>query len=597
MERRELKTKSFRKVLTTSATCIVLATSFAGGTLRVWADKYYGWNDIDSRSESPFFLYVTPVTESQRKRDIIVYCFNRNLDWPTNWESYVPKPSDLPIYNKLTGTAELFKSKATKPREVADIEKSLVSVLSKGYPSHNLSQFNINEESARKVTQLAIWYFSDSLTDPQSVLHTKLNTDEEKAFQYLIKEDHVVSNKTLDLYIHEAGYTKYQNLLGSTLIPKTPEKPSSESVTQSNLILLEQENHSGTISGGSGNTETEENTPHLMGIGGGLAGESGENTPKPGETGGHSPIVEENYGSTEEFHGNSEIISETEDTNPGIILGGSGNVETHEDTRNPHLMGLGGGLAGESGETTPKPGQTGGHGPIIETTEDTQKGMSGQSGGTIESENTKKPEVMIGGQGQTIETTEDTQKGMSGQSGGTIESENTKKPEVMIGGQGQTIETTEDTQKGMSGQSGGTIESEDTKKPEVMIGGQGQIIDFSENTQSGMSGQSGDTTVIEDTKKSEIIIGGQGQIIDFSEDTQPGMSGQSGGTTIVEDTKKPTPKPKPAPAPIVNDEKPNKGTQLPQTNDMKQLTLSIIGAMSMLLVLCLSLFKRPSKKD
>ncbi|HEK9146238.1 TPA: fibronectin binding protein, partial [Streptococcus equi subsp. equi] len=150
---------------------------------------------------------------------------------------------------------------------------------------------------------------------------------------------------------------------------------------------------------------------------------------------------------------------------------------------------------------------------------------------------------------------------------------------------------------GMSGQSGGTIESEDTKKPEVMIGGQGQIIDFSENTQSGMSGQSGDTTVIEDTKKSEIIIGGQGQIIDFSEDTQPGMSGQSGGTTIVEDTKKPTPKPKPAPAPIVNDEKPNKGTQLPQTNDMKQLTLSIIGAMSMLLVLCLSLFKRPSKKD
>ncbi|HEL0028846.1 TPA: fibronectin binding protein, partial [Streptococcus equi subsp. zooepidemicus] len=163
------------------------------------------------------------------------------------------------------------------------------------------------------------------------------------------------------------------------------------------------------------------------------------------------------------------------------------------------------------------------------------------------------------------------------------------------GGQGPIIETTEDTQKGMSGQSGGTIESENTKKPEVMIGGQGQIIDFSENTQSGMSGQSGDTTVIEDTKKSEIIIGGQGQIIDFSEDTQPGMSGQSGDTTIVEDTKKPTPKPKPAP--IVNDEKPNKGTQLPQTSEFKQLTLSIIGAMSMLLVLGLSLFKRPSKKD
>ncbi|QTZ28837.1 thioester-forming surface-anchored protein [Streptococcus equi] len=564
-----MKTKSFRKVLTTSATCIVLATSFAGGTLRVWADKYYGWNDIDSRSESPFFLYVTPVTESQRSPKTIVYCFNRNNYWPDNWETHVLKPDNLPTYNKLTGTAKLFQNKATKPRSVADIEKSLVSVLSKGYPTSNLSQFGISNESARIVTQLAIWYFSDSVNDPESVLRQRLGGNESKALKYLIEVgekpqlSEAEQKQTLDIYVYNSGgyYGRdYQNLLGSSLIPKK-EKPSSESVTQSNLILLEQENHSGTISGGSGNTETEENTPHLMGIGGGLAGESGENTPKPGETGGHSPIVEENYGSTEGYHGQSGILEETEDTNPpGITLGGSGNVETHEDTRDPHLMGLGGGLAGESGETTPKPGETGGHGPIIETTEDTQHGMSGNSGGAVESEDTKKPEVLIGGQGQTIETTED-------------------------------------TQKGMSGQSGGTIESEDTKKPEVMIGGQGQIIDFSENTQSGMSGQSGDTTVIEDTKKSEIIIGGQGQIIDFSEDTQPGMSGQSGGTTIVEDTKKPTPKPKPAPAPIVNDEKPNKGTQLPQTNDMKQLTLSIIGAMSMLLVLCLSLFKRPSKKD
>ncbi|KIS14726.1 fibronectin-binding protein Fnz [Streptococcus equi subsp. zooepidemicus Sz105] len=571
-----MKTKSFRKVLTTSATCIVLATSFAGGTLRVWADKYYGWDDGTRRS-SPSFLYVTPTEKPIRSTDIkyIVYCFNRNKKWPDNWEEVNirknPTELKLPIYDKKEGTNELFVHEASKPRATVNMDKSLVAILSKGFPNNTelLSKYMLTNESARIVTQLAIWYFSDSENNPESVITQSLNQKELEALKYLIEVgknpqlSEAEQKQTLDIYVYNSGgyYGRdYQNLLGSSLIPKK-EKPSSESVTQSNLILLEQENHSGTISGGSGNTETEENTPHLMGIGGGLAGESGENTPKPGETGGHSPIVEENYGSTEGYHGQSGILEETEDTNPpGITLGGSGNVETHEDTRNPHLMGLGGGLAGESGETTPKPEEIGGHGPIIKTTEDTQKGMSGQSGGTIESENTKKPEVMIGGQGQTIETTED-------------------------------------TQKGMSGQSGGTIESEDTKKPEVMIGGQGQIIDFSENTQSGMSGQSGDTTVIEDTKKSEIIIGGQGQIIDFSEDTQPGMSGQSGGTTIVEDTKKPTPKPKPAPAPIVNDEKPNKGTQLPQTSEFKQLTLSIIGAMSMLLVLGLSLFKRPSKKD
>ncbi|HEK9982142.1 TPA: fibronectin binding protein [Streptococcus equi subsp. zooepidemicus] len=580
MERRELKTKSFRKVLTTSATCIVLATSFAGGTLRVWAEQlYYGWND-GTRQYSPFFLYATPTTESQRKLETIVYCFNRNNHWPDNWESSRTSPTSLPLYNKEVGTNELFKKTATTPKKSDKLIESLIVVLSKGYPNVKHIE-NLREDQSRKITQLAIWYFSDSFSKEHFRTTYGLTSEEDQALQNLIKAgenpdlSEAQKKQTLDLYIYKSGGTGYsggyQNLLGSTLIPRIDGFGGQNHHKLDGL--------KGELPGLSGEAGAPEkpgtfgkNDKPLNGLEGGKTdlpdGEKGEagppqkpNDPLQGLEGGNSPIVEQNYGSTEGYHGQSGILEETEDTNPpGITLGGSGNVETHEDTRNPHLMGLGGGLAGESGETTPKPGQTGGHGPIIETTEDTQKGMSGQSGGTIESENTKKPEVMIGGQGQTIETTED-------------------------------------TQKGMSGQSGGTIESEDTKKPEVMIGGQGQIIDFSENTQSGMSGQSGDTTVIEDTKKSEIIIGGQGQIIDFSEDTQPGMSGQSGGTTIVEDTKKPTPKPKPAPAPIVNDEKPNKGTQLPQTSDMKQLTLSIIGAMSMLLVLCLSLFKRPSKKD
>ncbi|HEL0121417.1 TPA: fibronectin binding protein [Streptococcus equi subsp. zooepidemicus] len=583
MERRELKTKSFRKVLTTSATCIVLATSFAGGTLRVWAEQlYYGWND-GTRQYSPFFLYATPTTESQRKLETIVYCFNRNNHWPDNWESSRTSPTSLPLYNKEVGTNELFKKTATTPKKSDKLIESLIVVLSKGYPNVKHIE-NLREDQSRKITQLAIWYFSDSFSKEHFRTTYGLTSEEDQALQNLIKAgenpdlSEAQKKQTLDLYIYKSGGTGYsggyQNLLGSTLIPRIDGFGGQNHHKLDGL--------KGELPGLSGEAGAPEkpgtfgkNDKPLNGLEGGKTdlpdGEKGEagppatpqkpNDPLQGLEGGNSPIVEQNYGSTEGYHGQSGILEETEDTNPpGIILGGSGNVETHEDTRDPHLMGLGGGLAGESGETTPKPGQTGGHGPIIETTEDTQKGMSGQSGGTIESENTKKPEVMIGGQGQTIETTED-------------------------------------TQKGMSGQSGGTIESEDTKKPEVMIGGQGQIIDFSENTQSGMSGQSGDTTVIEDTKKSEIITGGQGQIIDFSEDTQPGMSGQSGGTTIVEDTQKPTPKPKPAPAPIVNDEKPNKGTQLPQTSDMKQLTLSIIGAMSMLLVLCLSLFKRPSKKD
>ncbi|HEL0009967.1 TPA: fibronectin binding protein [Streptococcus equi subsp. zooepidemicus] len=481
MERRELKTKSFRKVLTTSATCIVLATSFAGGTLRVWAEQlYYGWED-QTRSTSPFFLYATPQNDPKRelKNEFVVYCFNRNLHWPDLWQSGMQRPSDLPLYEKLKGTIDLFTSKAYKPRKVDDIEKTLVAVLSQGYPNV-LSVKGLDANSSRKVTQLAIWYFSDSVDHPESVITEQLNEKEKEALYYLIgignnAKNYTSEGKTLNLYEYKSGghwRSGYQHLLGSSLIPK--------------------------IDGFGG-----QNHHKLDGLKGELPGLSGEaGAPeKPGT-----------------FGKNDKPLNGLEGGQPNSPeLGGEAGAPDKPGTFGKNDKPLN----GLEGEQPDLPGQTGGQGPIIETTEDTQKGMSGQSGGTIESENTKKPEVMIGGQGQTIETTEDTQKGMSGQSGGTIESEDTKKPEVMIGG--------------------------------------------------------------------------QGQIIDFSEDTQPGMSGQSGDTTIVEDTKKPTPKPKPAP--IVNDEKPNKGTQLPQTSEFKQLTLSIIGAMSMLLVLGLSLFKRPSKKD
>ncbi|MDI6000919.1 thioester-forming surface-anchored protein [Streptococcus equi subsp. zooepidemicus] len=546
-----MKTKSFRKVLTTSATCIVLATSFAGGTLRVWAEQlYYGWED-QTRSTSPFFLYATPQNDPKRelKNEFVVYCFNRNLHWPDLWQSGMQRPSDLPLYEKLKGTIDLFTSKAYKPRKVDDIEKTLVAVLSQGYPNV-LSVKGLDANSSRKVTQLAIWYFSDSVDHPESVITEQLNEKEKEALYYLIgignnAKNYTSEGKTLNLYEYKSGghwRSGYQHLLGSSLIPK--------------------------IDGFGG-----QNHHKLDGLKGELPGLSGEaGAPeKPGT-----------------FGKNDKPLNGLEGGQPNLPeSGGEAGAPDKPGTfgkNDKPLNGLEGGqpnspeLGGEAGAPD-KPGTFGKNDKPLNGLEGEQPDLPGQTGG----------------QGPIIETTEDTQKGMSGQSGGTIESENTKKPEVMIGGQGQTIETTEDTQKGMSGQSGGTIESEDTKKPEVMIGGQGQIIDFSENTQSGMSGQSGDTTVIEDTKKSEIIIGGQGQIIDFSEDTQPGMSGQSGDTTIVEDTKKPTPKPKPAP--IVNDEKPNKGTQLPQTSEFKQLTLSIIGAMSMLLVLGLSLFKRPSKKD
>ncbi|HES0443778.1 TPA: fibronectin binding protein, partial [Streptococcus pyogenes] len=75
----------------------------------------------------------------------------------------------------------------------------------------------------------------------------------------------------------------------------------------------------------------------------------------------------------------------------------------------------------------------------------------------------KSSDLIIGGQGEVVDTTEDTQSGMTGHSGSTTEIEDSKSSDVIIGGQGQVVETTEDTQTGMHGDSGCKTEVEDTK--------------------------------------------------------------------------------------------------------------------------------------
>ncbi|MGT2768253.1 thioester-forming surface-anchored protein [Streptococcus ictaluri] len=232
--------KTFKKILATSAACIVMTSTIAASPLRVWAEEYYGWED-GTRSDSPVFLYVTPKNNLNRelKDDYIVYCFNRDKAWPEKWEvgkSFEEVQEDinfkLPSYDKRKGSDELLKSTASRFRtSVKNITASLVGVLKSGYPTvKNINK--LDEKKSRKVTQLAIWYFSDSQTDPDSYLQPseKLTSEEKTAFNLLIEEGEKAGGTlvsaddyTLDIYIANDKYYKqkqYQNLLGSRLVSK-----------------------------------------------------------------------------------------------------------------------------------------------------------------------------------------------------------------------------------------------------------------------------------------------------------------------------------------------------------------------------------------
>ncbi|BAN94431.1 thioester-forming surface-anchored protein [Streptococcus dysgalactiae subsp. equisimilis] len=526
-----------KKLLITTAAFIVMSGSLGVGTLRVLAEQYYGWNDGTGK-ESPFFLYVTPTNETKRETKTIVYCFNRDREWPEAWEEQVVmRPNNLPLYDRYLGTDDLFKDSSSKfRRDARSITITLVNILAKGFPNNPklLSNYHLTEQSARKITQLAIWYYSDSVDNPNQILTTPLTDNEKDAFQYLISEEKLEANydtedKTLDIYVtasQNSQHKPYQNLLGSTLIPKTPEDPKTP----------------------------EEPKPDVP---------KEPEVPKQPEV----PDID------------VEIVKPEIPTEPLV---------------EPMLP------LQPSIPNTPKPeipkeedlGTVIGGGNVVETTEDTATGSQGGAhNGVVSIQENKDPIVE--------ETYESPLPGQSGQSGSTTEVEDTKGSDVIVGGQGQIVET-EESLSGEQGQSGSTTEVEDTKGPDVMIGGQGEVVDIEESLPTEQ-GQSGSTTEVEDTKGPDVMIGGQGEIVEF-EKTLPNEHGQSGSTTEVEDSKPKIsthfdnewPKEEKTQLPAV--EKPKAKVSLPATGEAEHVLSTIVGAMILFLVSLWGLLKRKASK-
>ncbi|CAN2924849.1 thioester-forming surface-anchored protein [Streptococcus dysgalactiae] len=546
-----------KKLLTTTAAVVVMSGSLGVGTLRVLAEQYYGYDSLENMG-IPSFLYVTP--KDNPKRDLtakyIVYCFNRNKHYPDSWDSYMP--ADLPVYDRLTGTSELFKKNASKPREVLGIEESLVAVLSKGYPNSNLG---LPDDSARKVTQLAIWYFSDNFKKEHFKETYDLSTEENQALQNLIKAgenpnlSETQKQQTLDLYIYNSGGTEYsggyQNLLGSTLIPKTPEEPK---VPNPKVPEVPKEPRQPEPKEPEDPKTPEEPKPDV---------------PKEPEEPEQPEVPDIDVEITKPEIPTEPLVEPMLPLQPAIPITPKPEIPKEEDL-----------------------GTVIGGGNVVEMTEDTATGSQGGAhNGVVSIQENKDPIVE--------ETYDSPLPGQSGQSGSTTEVEDTKGSDVIVGGQGQIVET-EESLSGEQGQSGSTTEVEDTKGPEVIIGGQGEVVDI-EETLPTEHGQSGSTTEVEDTKGPGVIIGGQGEVVDI-EESLPTEHGQSGSTTEVEDSKPKLsihfdnewPKEDKPQLPAV--EKPKAKESLPAAGEAEHVLSTIVGAMILFLVSLWGLLKRKASK-
>lgn len=342
-----------KKMLAGAVAFTMLLLNLTCGMMTALAEQYYGWSD--GSSSYPSALYVTPVGDTTKKIAIPVYCFDYKFQEPLAWKE-TTQPSHLIVYDKYDSKnlmAALVKKTnmvsyetKTKLQTLFKTKSNLITaILSRGYP--NKSFFDkykkLTDEDKRRVTQCALWYHTDNISE-QDLITKHLDGDSGEKSQALKELIGVVKNTSNELGEGLTFYTRYndrygpryQNLIGSIIVPEEP---------QSNLEI------------GGGN------------------------------------VIDLTYQS----------------------------------------------------------------GPMVEE--------GGHSGGTIEVEDTKKPDVIIGGQGSVTETTEDTQEGMSGQSGNIAETEDTKQPQsdIILGGQGNVIETTEDTQAGMSGTNDTQTFEEDTR--------------------------------------------------------------------------------------------------------------------------------------
>ncbi|HGI5692694.1 TPA: pilus ancillary protein 1 [Streptococcus pyogenes] len=169
-----------------------------------------------------------------------VYCFNVHKHYPRSSQSF-----DRKWYKKLDGTAENFDSLAMEPRvRKEELTKKLRAVMYNAYPNDaNGIMKDLEPLNAIKVTQEAVWYYSDSAQiNPDESFKTEAQSnginDQQlglmrKALKELIDPNlgSKYSNKTPSGYrlnVFESHDKTFQNLLSAEYVSDTPPKPGEE---------------------------------------------------------------------------------------------------------------------------------------------------------------------------------------------------------------------------------------------------------------------------------------------------------------------------------------------------------------------------------
>ena len=210
-----------------------ISTANAAGGFSVRRDEY-------SKNAYKHGLYAK---DNSTGKEVVAYCYNSHRVWP-NWRG-----QSATKYSNATNDQFLKLSGKKTPGDGVrgdknELKNNVMKVCYKGFPRNATDvkeRYNLNNDSFRLITQLAVWYYTDSDILQRNVFYTTtyshlFNDKVVQAYYELIKNDDVTLPEKYQLDLYETSAPDMQNAL-STKLPEdyVPPKTIEFSKTGSDL--------------------------------------------------------------------------------------------------------------------------------------------------------------------------------------------------------------------------------------------------------------------------------------------------------------------------------------------------------------------------
>ena len=178
------------------------------------ADKYQGNN-------GDFAFYIKKENdEDDDKFPEVVFCFNANL--------HAPKKSSQggTIYERQEIiTNDELKVHAKNIRNDSELQTKIKSII-QAYKDKTYKS-DLSDSTYRRLTQLAVWYYTDSYElSSNNLLNSKHLSDEEKNVYEKLKA--ATGGDNISLHMYKSLDSNYQNLLGTDLTDKEIDDSGTE---------------------------------------------------------------------------------------------------------------------------------------------------------------------------------------------------------------------------------------------------------------------------------------------------------------------------------------------------------------------------------